>query len=164
MGTKMPHKRGFKHGTRNKFTKPFKTNGAIRMVNYLAKHKIGDFVDVLVDSSIQKGMPHYYYHGRTGRIFNLNKASAGVIVNKRVRGRIIPKRMNIRIEHLRPSRCREEFLNRVKKNDALKQQAKKEGKKVVTKRNIAGPLPEKVLKSPAADLVIRSHKPYIDLY
>merc|ERR1712196_612207 len=116
------------------------------MVNYLAKHKIGDFVDVLVDSSIHKGLPHYYYHGRTGRIFNLNKSSAGVIVNKRVRGRIIPKRMNVRIEHLRPSRCREEFLNRVKANDKLKQEAKKAGKTVVTKRTIAGPLPEKVLK------------------
>merc|ERR1711975_7587 len=151
---KMPHKRGFKHGTRNKFTKPFRRNGAIRMVNYLAKHKIGDFVDVLVDSSIHKGLPHYYYHGRTGRIFNLNKTSAGVVVNKRVRGRIIPKKMNVRIEHLRPSRCREEFLNRVKANDKLKQEAKKQGEKVKTKRTIAGPLPEKTLT--VGDLVIRS--------
>merc|ERR1711879_102680 len=158
----MPHKRGFKHGTRNKFTRPFRRNGAIRMTNYLAKHKIGDFVDILVDSSIHKGLPHYFYHGRTGRIFNLNKTSAGVVVNKRVRGRIIAKRMNIRIEHLRPSRCREEFLNRVKANDKLKQEANKRGEKVKTKRTIAGPLPEKVLA--VNEVEFRNHKPYIDLY
>merc|ERR1711976_214766 len=135
----MPHKRGFKHGTRNKFTKPFKTNGAIKMSNYLERHNIGDYVDVLVDSAIHKGMPHYFYHGRTGRIFNLNKNSAGVIVNKRVRNRIIPKKMNCRIEHLRKSRCRVDFLQRVKENDAAKREAKKEGKKNINKKQVAGP-------------------------
>ena len=83
----MPHKRGFKHGTRNKFTKPFRTNGSIKMANYLTTHKVGEYVDVLVDSAIHKGLPHYFYHGKTGRIFNLNKNSAGIIVNKRVRGK-----------------------------------------------------------------------------
>merc|ERR1712046_331380 len=130
----------------------------------MGTHKIGEYVDVLADSAIHKGLPHYFYHGRTGRIFNLNKNSAGVVVNKRIRGRIIPKKMNIRIEHLRPSRCREEFLNRVKANDKLKQEAKKKGQKVATKRTIAGPLPEKVLKCDPSALAIRSHKPYIDLY
>merc|ERR1711972_1144686 len=142
----MPHKRGFKHGTRNKFTRPFRRNGAIRMVNYLAKHKIGDFVDILVDSSIHKGLPHYFYHGRTGRIFNLNKTSAGVVVNKRVRGRIIPKRMNVRIEHLRISRCRTAFNERIKENDKLKNEAKKAGKgPISTKRVVEGPAEEKTI-------------------
>merc|ERR1739845_145178 len=122
-----PHKRGFKHGTRNKFTKPFKTNCTIKMANYLERHRIGEYVDVLVDSAIHKGLPHYFYHGRTGRIFNLNKRSAGVIVNKRVRNRIIPKKMNVRIEHLRISKCRSAFVERIKKNDALKTEANKKG-------------------------------------
>jgi hypothetical protein len=43
----------------------------------------------------------------------LNKTSAGVVVNKRVRNRVIPKKMNIRIEHLRTSKCREVFKARV---------------------------------------------------
>merc|ERR1712187_465262 len=164
MGTKMPHKRGFKHGTRNKFTKPFRTNGGIKMANYLTTHKVGEYVDVLVDSAIHKGMPHYFYHGRTGRIFNLNKNSAGVVVNKRVRNRIIPKKMNVRIEHLRKSRCRVDFLQRVKENDAAKREAKKAGKKITTKRVVAGPREAHIVKSNPDNLVLRSHKPYIDLY
>merc|ERR1712072_979419 len=97
--------------------KPFRTNGSIKMANYLSTHKIGEYVDVLVDSAIHKGLPHYFYHGKTGKIFNLNKTSAGVVVNKQVRNRIIPKKMNVRIEHLRPSRCRSSFIERIKKND-----------------------------------------------
>merc|ERR1712066_947406 len=160
----MPHKRGFKHGTRNKFTRPFRRNGAIRMVNYLAKHKIGQYVDILVDSAIHKGLPHYFYHGRTGRIFNLNKTSAGVVVNKRVRNRIVPKKMNIRIEHLRTSRCRTAFAARIKENDDKKCAANKAGNIISTKRVVAGPLPEKTIKCDEAKVVLRSHKPYIDLY
>merc|ERR1711879_262462 len=160
----MPHKRGFKHGTRNKFTRPFRRNGAIRMTNYLTTHKIGEYVDVLVDSAIHKGLPHYFHHGRTGRIFNLNKTSAGVVVNKRVRGRIVPKRMNVRIEHLRVSRCRTAFNERIKENDRLKHEARKAGKTISTKRQVAGPLPEKTLAVNPDNLVLRSHKPYIELY
>merc|ERR1739845_220215 len=144
-------KRGFKHGTRNKFTKPFRTNGGIKMANYLTTHKIGEYVDILVDSAIHKGLPHYFYHGRTGRIFNLNKTSAGVVVNKRVRNRIIPKKMNIRIEHLRTSRCRTAFAARIKENDKLKCEAKKAGQRISTKRIVAGPLPEKTIKCNEAE-------------
>merc|ERR1711881_832130 len=102
------------------------TNGGIKMANYLSTHKIGEYVDVLVDSAIHKGLPHYFYHGKTGRIFNLNKNSAGVVVNKRVRNRIIPKKMNVRI----------------KENDKKKHEARKAGKIISTKREVAGPLPE----------------------
>merc|ERR1739848_364911 len=122
------------------------------------------YVDVMVDSAIHKGLPHYFYHGRTGRIFNLNKRSAGVIVNKRVRNRIIPKKMNVRIEHLRISKCRSAFVERIKKNDALKTEANKKGTRISTKRVIEGPKDEKIVKYDAEKLVLRSHKPYIDLY
>jgi len=160
----MPHKRGFKHGTRNKFTKPFRTNGSIKMANYLTTHKVGEYVDVLVDSAIHKGLPHYFYHGKTGRIFNLNKNSAGIIVNKRVRGKIIPKKMNCRIEHLRISRCRTAFNARIQANDKLKHEAKLAGQRISTKRSVAGPLAEKSLKVDRESILLRSHKPYIELY
>ena len=42
-------------------------------------------------------------------------------------GRIIPKRIHVRIEHVHPSRCKEDFLKRVKANDALKHDAKLNG-------------------------------------
>jgi hypothetical protein len=41
--------------------------------------------------------------------------------------RIIKKRIHVRIEHVAPSRCREEFLERTKKNDAIKHEAKERG-------------------------------------
>ena len=41
--------------------------------------------------------------------------------------RILRKRIHVRIEHVAPSRCREEFLLRQKKNDQIKHEAKERG-------------------------------------
>ena len=79
-------------------------------------------------------MPHKLYHGKTGRVFNVNKVAIGVIVNKLVNGRIIPKRIHVRIEHVRKSRSRQAFVERVRANDARKVQAKKDGVKISCKR------------------------------
>ena len=40
---------------------------------------------------------------------------------------ILRKRIHVRIEHVAPSRCREEFLIRQKKNDQIKHEAKERG-------------------------------------
>ena len=90
-------------------------------------------------------MPHKFYHGKTGRVFDINTRSVGVVINKRVGGRIIPKRIHVRIEHVRHSQCREAFRDRVRKNDALKREAKAKGVKVNTKRVNAQPRPEAVI-------------------
>ena len=79
-------------------------------------------------------MPHKFYHGKTGRVFNVTPHAVGVIVNKQVRNRIIPKRIHIRVEHLRLSSCRKAFLNRIQENDKKKAEANKQGKKISTKR------------------------------
>jgi large subunit ribosomal protein L21e len=42
-----------------------------------------------------------------------------VIVNKQVRNRIIPKRIHVRIEHLKLSTSRESFLARIRENDKV---------------------------------------------
>ena len=39
---------------------------------YLRTYRIGEMVDIVVNGAIQKGMPHKNYHGKTGRIFNIN--------------------------------------------------------------------------------------------
>jgi large subunit ribosomal protein L21e len=61
-------------------------------------------------------MPHRFYHGKTGRVFNVTRHAVGIIVNKRVRYgfffnfkiykiypnfsyRVIAKRINVRVEH-----------------------------------------------------------------
>lgn len=57
-------------------------------------------------------MPHRYYHGKIGRVFDVNPHSIGVEVNKRVGTRIMIKRIYVRPEHLRKSDCEKEFLLR----------------------------------------------------
>lgn len=135
----MVHSFGVRARTRDLFSKPYKKHGATPFSRYSVVYKVGDYVDVIADGSIHKGMPHKYYHGKTGRVFNVNAHAVGVIVNKLVNGRIIPKRIHVRIEHVRKSMSRLAFVERVKRNDAAKVAAKKEGKKVNTKREPVGP-------------------------
>eukprot|EP01099_Mayorella_cantabrigiensis_P004115 TRINITY_DN309_c0_g1_i1.p1 TRINITY_DN309_c0_g1~~TRINITY_DN309_c0_g1_i1.p1 ORF type:complete len:161 (-),score=21.69 TRINITY_DN309_c0_g1_i1:143-625(-) len=125
----MPHSFGYRARTRHLFARAFKTHGHLGITKYLTNFKIGDYVDVVGSGNVHKGMPHKYYHGKTGRIWNVSPRAVGVIVNKRVRTRIIPKRIYVRIEHVRKSACRDAFLKRVKDNDAIRRQAKIAGKK-----------------------------------
>jgi len=103
------------------FARPFRRHGVEPLSTFLRVYKRGDIVDIKGNGAFQKGMPHKSYHGRTGRVFNVTPHAVGVIVNKRVRNRIIPKRINVRVEHVKHSKCREDFLQRMKKNDELKE-------------------------------------------
>merc|ERR1711934_579233 len=135
----MVHSFGVRARTRDLFSKPYKKHGAVPFSRYFQTHRVGDYVDVIVDGSIHKGMPHKFYHGKTGRVYNVTAHAVGVIVNKMVNGRIIPKRICIRIEHVRKSQSRLAFVERVKANDKLKVAAKAKGEKIVTKRIPAQP-------------------------
>mmetsp|Transcript_18902 Transcript_18902/g.27893 ORF Transcript_18902/g.27893 Transcript_18902/m.27893 type:complete len:162 (-) Transcript_18902:57-542(-) len=142
----MPHSFGKKARTRDMFAKPFRKQGEPSLSKYLITYRVGDIVDIKGDGSIHKGMPHKYYHGRTGIVFNVTKTSVGVEINKPVRHRLITKRINIRIEHVSPSRSRENFLQRVKENDIASKKAKATGERAVTKRFPKQPNPGYVLK------------------
>jgi len=115
----------------------------------LTSYRIGDYVDVVVDGSIHKGMPHNLYHGKTGRVFNVNPRSVGVVVNKQFRNRIIPKRIHIRYDHVRLSTSREGFLQRCRDNDKKKTEANKAGKRISTKRQPVGPREAHIVKGEA---------------
>merc|ERR1712226_577730 len=121
--------------------KDFRTNGPTNLTTYLVNFKVGDYVDVKVDASIHKGMPYKYYHGKTGRVFNVTPRAVGVEINKHVtpRGVIYKKRIHVRIEHVKKSRCREEFLQRVIKNDLASKEFKKSGVKKELKRMPGAP-------------------------
>ena len=67
---------------------------------------------------------------RAGIVYNVTKRAVGVEVNKQVRNRIEKKRFNLRVEHVHVSKCRQDFLDRVQKNDKLKREAK-EAKKTL---------------------------------
>lgn len=93
-------------------------------------------------------MPFKAYHGKTGRVYNVTKHALGVIVNKRHRGRVLPKRINVRVEHIKPSQCRDEFLARVKSNDEKRRAALAEGKSIILKRKPEQPLKARVIVNP----------------
>ncbi|KAK9322056.1 ribosomal protein L21e-domain-containing protein [Lipomyces orientalis] len=130
----MGHSHGYRSGTRYAFSRDFKKHGIISMTTYLKTYRVGDIVDIKANGAVQKGMPHKYYHGKTGIVYNVTKSSVGVIIYKVVGNRYLEKRINVRIEHVKHSKCREEFVNRVKENAARKQEAKAKGEKVFLKR------------------------------
>ncbi|KAK6202706.1 putative 60s ribosomal protein L21-a [Scheffersomyces amazonensis] len=143
----MGKSRGYRSGTRYAFQRDFKKHGTIALSTYLKVYKVGDIVDIKANGAIQKGMPHKYYHGKTGIVYNVTKSSVGVIVNKIVGNRYIEKRVNLRVEHVKHSKCRQEFLNRVKTNAALKKEAKAKGEQVNLKRQPAKPREARIIST-----------------
>eukprot|EP00353_Schmidingerella_taraikaensis_P013256 CAMPEP_0185578580 /NCGR_PEP_ID=MMETSP0434-20130131/13020_1 /TAXON_ID=626734 ORGANISM="Favella taraikaensis, Strain Fe Narragansett Bay" /NCGR_SAMPLE_ID=MMETSP0434 /ASSEMBLY_ACC=CAM_ASM_000379 /LENGTH=165 /DNA_ID=CAMNT_0028196415 /DNA_START=31 /DNA_END=528 /DNA_ORIENTATION=+ len=161
----MPHSFGYRARTRDMFSRDFRKAGIINLTTYLKSVKVGDLVDIRANSAVQKGMPHKFYHGRTGTVFNVSRRAVGVEVNKLVRGKVLRKRINVRIEHVHPSKCRQDFLDRVKAVDALKRQAKSEGRRVPQadiKRLPRQPAAGKIVKakSPAGLPVVLYPKPF----
>lgn len=125
---------GLRSGTRYAFSRKFRQKGMIRMSTYLKTYRVGDIVDLKTNGAVQKGMPYKVYHGKTGVIYNVTKNAVGVIIYKKVKHRYMEKRVNVRIEHISPSRSRDDFLRRVKTNAELKKQAKANGTPVQLKR------------------------------
>lgn len=155
----MPHSFGVRARTRHMFAKKFRQHGPIHLSQYLMNVKVGDYVDIFADPSIHKGMPHKGYHGRTGIIFNVTKSAVGVRVNKLVNGRIIEKRIHVRIEHVRKSKCQKEILRRKQENEAAKAEARKTGVKVNLKRTPKLPKDGYFLSSPGGDGVVTTIQP-----
>jgi large subunit ribosomal protein L21e len=81
----MPDGHGLRSRTRDTFSKGYRKNGVTPLTDLLRVFKIGDYVDIKVNSAVHAGMPHKWYHGKTGVIWNVTKRSVGVEVNKQVR-------------------------------------------------------------------------------
>ncbi|KAI6154145.1 ribosomal protein L21e-domain-containing protein [Pisolithus tinctorius] len=135
----MPHSFGYRARTRDMFKRGFKDHGPIKLSTYLVNYRVGDIVDIKANAAQQKGMPHKYYHGRTGIVYNVTPHAVGVIVYKVVGNRYIEKRVNLRVEHVKHSKCRQEFLDRVKRNHEAHVEAKEKGERVCLKRIPAAP-------------------------
>merc|ERR1711860_140396 len=132
----------------------YKKGGIIPLSTYMTVYKRGDIVDIKGMGAQQKGIPFKAYHGKTGRVFNVTQHAVGVIVNKQIGNRIIPKRINLRIEHVKPSKCRQDFLNRVKNNVEKLKAAKESGVWVNLKR-------QPVQRRPAHFVRTKKNKPEI---
>ncbi|XP_055293845.1 60S ribosomal protein L21-like [Moschus berezovskii] len=127
----MTNTKGKRRGTRYRFSRPFRKHGVVPLATYMRIYKKGDVLDIKGMGTVQKGMPHKCYHGKTGRLYNVTQHAVGIIVNK--------LRINVCIEHIKHSKSRDSFLKRVKENDQKKKEAKEKGTWVQLKRQPAPP-------------------------
>lgn len=150
----MVRSNGKRNNTRDLFRKSFRKSGQEHLSTFLDVYKIGDFVDIKVNSGVQKGMPHKFYHGRTGRIFNVSRTAVGVEVSKTIRNRVLLKRFHVRLEHVRRSRCNEDYLKRVKDRETAAREATERGKKYkVEKRKPVEPASSRLVDVSNMELV-----------
>ena len=80
----MGRAKGLRARTRDSFSRAFRKKGVIPLSTYLRTFKVGQYVDIKVNSAVHKGMPFKVYHGRTGVVWNVTKRAVGVEVNKEV--------------------------------------------------------------------------------
>lgn len=64
----MAHHNGPRKKTRYKFRKDQRRRGILPVTSLIQKFEIGQKVHVICEPSIQKGMPHPRFHGRTGTV------------------------------------------------------------------------------------------------
>lgn len=156
---------GFRRGTRNTISKGFKEHGKPHVGKILQQFRVGDLVDCRIDASIVKGMPHKYYHGKTGVVFNCNPRSYGVTFQRRVGGKYIEKSMHIRVEHLNASRSDEDSKRRYAEYAKQLAEAREKGVKIQpTKRQPVGPKPAFTLVRNNQKIVEIAEKPYVALF
>ncbi|XP_070934962.1 large ribosomal subunit protein eL21-like [Macaca nemestrina] len=127
----MTNTKGKGRGTRYMFSRPFGKHGVVPFVTYMRIYKKGDIVDIKGMGTVQKGMAHECYHGKTGRVYNVTQHAVGTVVNK---AKILAKRINVcikyiknvSIKYIKHSKSRDSFLKRVRKT-IRKRKAKKKG-------------------------------------
>ncbi|XP_060034244.1 large ribosomal subunit protein eL21-like [Erinaceus europaeus] len=133
----MTNTKGKRRGTCYMFSRPFRKYGVVPLATYMRIYKKGDIVDIKGMGTVQKGMPHKCYHGKTGRVYNVTQHAVGIVVNKQAKGKILAKIIHVRIERIKHSKSRDSFLKRVKENDQKKKEAKEKGTWVQLKCQLA---------------------------
>ncbi|XP_045411365.1 60S ribosomal protein L21-like [Lemur catta] len=134
----MTNTKGKRRGTQYMFSGPFRKHGVVPLATCTLIYKKGDIADIKGMGTVQKGMPHKCYQGKTGRVYDVTQHAVGIVVNE-VKGKILAKRINVRIEHIKHSTSRDSFLKSVKENDQKKKEAKEKGTWVQLKRQPAPP-------------------------
>ena len=148
----MPLSHGRNRRTRKLFKREFRKHGLTNTTTILHNYKIGDFVTVLCNSSVQHGLPYKHFHGKVGRVWNVNPHAIGVMLNKKVNNRIVVKRIHVNPVHLKPSKCQEDFIARKNAVAEIRKQnvqLKKEGKELLAlpaKRLPKQPRPAETIK------------------
>ncbi len=89
--------KGIRSKSRNILRKRPRDGGIKSITRALQKFEEGDYVNIVIDSGIHKGMPHIRFHGKTGKIEGKqgNSYIVGLKDGKK------HKSLVIRSEHLR---------------------------------------------------------------
>jgi len=119
-----------------------------------------------MDASVHKGMAHRMYQGKTGIIWNITKRAVGVLLKKKVRERYRTKKITVRIEHIRKSGCRKDFVLRCRYNNKYRQLHKKDPKKFPKKslrRVPKGPEPAYVVNVADTKLIELKIPAHVDV-
>ncbi|MEE8401837.1 MAG: 50S ribosomal protein L21e [Candidatus Hydrothermarchaeaceae archaeon] len=64
----MGRSKGFKSGTRYKLKRDIRAKGKLSISKALQKFNPGEKVHIVINSAVQKGMPHPRFHGKTGTV------------------------------------------------------------------------------------------------
>ena len=64
----MAHHNGPRKKTRYKFKKDLRKRGILPVTSLIQRFEVGQKVHVVCEPSIQKGMPHRRFHGKTGTV------------------------------------------------------------------------------------------------
>jgi large subunit ribosomal protein L21e len=89
--------KGLRSKSRNILRKKPRDRGLTSITRALQSFELGDSVNIVIDSSVQKGMPHIRFHGRTGKIEGQQGNSYIVGINDGKKHKLLV----IRPEHLR---------------------------------------------------------------
>ncbi|KAK1332910.1 hypothetical protein QTO34_006441 [Cnephaeus nilssonii] len=85
--------------------------------------------------------------------------AVGIAVNKQVKGKILAKRVNVHLEHIKLSKSRDSLLKRVKENDRKKKEAKETGTWVHLKRQPAPPREARFVRANGKEPELLEHIP-----
>jgi len=64
----MAHHNGPRKKTRYKFKKEIRKRGILPVTSLIQRFETGQKVHVVCEPSVQKGMPHRRFHGKTGTV------------------------------------------------------------------------------------------------
>jgi large subunit ribosomal protein L21e len=92
---------GFRARTRSLMSKKVRERGLSPLSSILSEHLTGQRVDIIINSSFHKGMPHRRYQGRTGVV----KGQRGRAVLVEINLGKAKKQLIVRPEHLQISKC-----------------------------------------------------------
>ncbi|MHA2501749.1 MAG: 50S ribosomal protein L21e [Candidatus Kariarchaeaceae archaeon] len=97
----MTKSKGFQNRTRKLFRKSAKQKGLKSLRYLLEPINVGQRVDILLNSSIQKGRPHRRYNGKSGEVLELRGQS--YVIEVKIGNAL--KTIIARPEHLRISKA-----------------------------------------------------------